>query len=65
MDESREVSDEEFVDIERAAFEWWGLDPESLDAVEAYHALRVLRLKAERPIPSFDDFVIAWKKRKQ
>lgn len=65
MDEGRELGPEEVSEIERAAFEWWGISPDTLDVVEAYGAMRILRIKADKPALTFDDFAVAWKKMKQ
>lgn len=46
--------------IRRSCLEWWGLsDPET---IEAYHAYRILMIKSEKGVCTFDDFAVAWSK---
>lgn len=48
-------------DIESAiqeAFMLWGLS--SPDIVEIYHSLRIIRIKQDKPVPTWDDFSVAY-----
>ena len=48
-------------DIEAAihgAFDVWGIsDP---DMLEVYHSLRLNKLRVDKPVPTWDDFSVAW-----
>lgn len=54
------MTEDELEKCRTYAWETWGL--EAPDQIDIYHALRILRILAEKPVPSFDDFAIAMKR---
>jgi len=52
------VTKEEIDAAVRLSFEIWQLtDP---DATETYHAFRLMKLREDKPVATFDDFKLAW-----
>lgn len=54
-------------DIDKAllnAFELWGISSDTIEGLEAFHSLRLIRIREEKTIPSYDDFMVSWRKYK-
>ena len=59
------MTEEDMEAVRRLAFEMWGLEGDTLDVVDAFHAWQILNIKlVSKRIHSFDDFVVSWKKYK-
>lgn len=59
MDEDREVTMEELEKCKRYALDVWSLTEP--DAIDLYHALRIMRIGEGRPVPCFDDFLFSYR----